>query len=47
MQYTYRDVFFPLLKTVFDLQILMPFSASAGLFCLFVSPLPHQENVSV
>ena len=34
-------MFFPLLKTVLNSSILMPFSASA----IFVSPLPHQQNI--
>ena len=34
---------FPLFKTVLNLLILMPFNASV----FFVSPLPHQQNISL
>ena len=43
-QYTYRDVFSTAQSRF--LSVLMPFSASV-IFCLFVSPLPHQQNISL
>ena len=44
MQYTYQD-FFPQLKTICELVSFdaKAFSASA----VFVSPLPHRQNVSL
>ena len=44
MQYTYWD-FFPPLKTVLNSLILMSFKTSA--FVVVVSPLPHQQNISL
>ena len=41
MQYTYWDVFSYCSKQVFNLLILMPFSASA----IFVSSLTHRQHV--
>ena len=35
IQYTYLDIFFHYLKQFLNLSILMPFSATAGLFHLF------------
>ena len=43
------EMVFPLLQTVLNLSILMPFSASAScLFvCLFVSPYPLRQHISL
>ena len=45
MQYTYQGIFFHCSKQFLNSLILMPFTASA-FFCLFVSTLPHQQNIS-
>ena len=43
MQYTDQDIFFHYSKQFLSSLTLIPFSASA----IFVSPLPHQQNVSL
>ena len=43
MQYTYQDIFFYCSKQFLNLLILMPLV----LLPFFVSPLPHQQNVSL